>query len=746
MSEKYNDDYVKEILESEKIPERLEPDNIKEMLDNSNALKKRRKIRRGKALRIVSAAAAFAIVVSTSLYFMKPLYYNRFIKDESVDNKPASFAVSSMTAAADYGDIYSFFFAASAVNRFKDNFFTFTNGDLNRKEVEFDTIAESYEDEMVYGNGNYAEDGIVGEENNADIPSAESSSMAAADISSAQNSLMKDVGVGDEENEYSDTYSQETGVLEADIVKTDGKNIFYSYNDELYIAKTDKGRFEDHYKTDVTNLLGVSDDKYIAAIEDMYIYNNKLILISSVWEPEDNIAVYDDVMYDTCYPYLSNADTYVMIVNIADRITLDGYYVQEGYYSDVRLMSDGYLYVISNDEKYLDFNKTGKDDIGNYIPEYCVDGENCYVKPDDIMIPAERFSDIYDYVSYTNVTGLNLNGEIPWDPVDMKSIAGYTNNLYCSQQNLYVVSGYDESEITRFLISEGTIMIQASGKVNGYVNDQFSMSEYNGYFRIAVTENVNDTENKRRWFGWNSGSTTDSATMIYRKNSVYIFDMSMNIVGSISDFGLNEQIKSVNFNGDKAYVVTFRNTDPLYAIDLSDPSDPKMLDELKISGYSSYMQQWGEGLILGFGAEADVDSGGETGIKLTMFDNSDPENLKAIDSVSITQTEESYVYSEGLYERKALYIDPERNIIGFPMERFIYTETEDFQDSYEFYSYENGRFVYKGSIKYGTEEYRCANYCFVRVVYIDGYLYAVSSSEFRSADAVTFEEVDKAVF
>lgn len=719
MSEKYNDENVKKILRSQEIPKRLEPESIKEMLDNSNAVNNRKRIKRKKTLRIVSAAAAFAVAVTATLHFTDPAVFK---SDKTSDEDSFSIAreLTTMKAAADYSDIYSYFFAAKVVNKFNKfmDGLDFTLGGTKEADMEADMF--------------YEEGGVVGEESSEEYAEIgeyaddSSSSMADTNADASNDVINNELNAEEsEKKEYSDTYSQETDVLEADIVKTDGNYIFYAIEDTLYISGVDKGRFTSAYKTDVSNLLGVSDDEYDETINDMYIYNGKLILICSVGEPYAGDTVY----YDYDYGYNTDCayecpDTYVMIVDISERITLDGYYVQEGAYSDVRLMSNGFLYVISNDDKYLDLDKIQKDDIEAYVPRYCVCETSEFVKPDDIMIPPGSLKEIYDYVSYTNVSGLNLNSQEPWSPVDMKSIAGYSDNIYCSQQNLYVASGYDKTDITRFSISDGVIEIAASGTVEGYIKDQFSMSEKDGYLRIAVTEDV--------WLG-----------DVSRKNSVYVLDMSLNTVGSISDIGLNEEIKSVNFNGNIAYVVTFRNTDPLYAIDLSDPASPKMLDELKVSGYSAYMQNWGDGLLVGFGVEADENTGMERGIKLSMFDNSDPENLQLLDSVSITDDEAEYVYSEGVYERKALYIDPERNIIGFPVLKSRYN-SYTMVYSYSFYSYVNGKFVSRGGVTAETYDYEKEP--FRRAVFIDGYLYVVSAGDFRALDAITFAHTDEAVF
>lgn len=709
MSENNNDKRIKNILENCSIPERLEPENIKKMLDNNNAQKRRREIKKNRIMRIVSTAAALVLIFGTSVYFMKPALYE---KKSIITNMNKTADVSLMKSADNYSDVYNYFTTSNKLTKFKNILGEILNGGVKGgDEIGFTGSGDiAYEDAM----------------------SAES-----ADGAYNENAPMDSIYGAEEDadkKDYSDTYNQEDGVLEADIVKTDGDRIFYASGDNIYIAQADNGKFTAHSYLSVSSKLGINNIS--GEIRDMYIYKGKLIAICDYY---NNMDMNGKEYYDTSYCYGIEADTYTAIFDIVS-LELIGYYVQEGKYNDVRLMSDGYLYIISSDDKYLDYDKTTNEDIDNYIPEYRVGDESCYVDPENIMIPSCKITELYDYVSYTNISGLDLNSDAPNQPVDMKSIAGYTNNVYCSSQNLYVVSGYDESEITRFSISGGIVAPQSSGKVDGYVNDQFSMSEYNGYFRIAVTENI--WEESTESVGEDSSIAAN--TLVTQKNSIYILDMDMKIIGSISDFGINEQIKSVNFSGDTAYVVTFRQTDPLYAIDLSNPHSPVMLDELKISGYSSYMQKWDVGLLLGFGAQADEETGWETGIKVTMFDNSNPDNLKELDAVYLTSgSEYEYIYSEGIYERKALFIDPEKNLIGFPVNKYNYNEGGKSLYSYQFYSYENGKLIYKGSI---NKENGQDSENFRRAIYIDGYLYAVSADEFKAADAVTITQTDSIEF
>lgn len=666
MSEKYSAEDIKKNLSAESIPKKLEPENIKLMLDNLNAPEiRKQRIRKSTITRITSIAAAFTIVLGTSVYFAKSgLFEHNSLKTLTNDISDKSDDSQSIRTADSYKEVYSYF-------KIKKLFSSLKFGAFNKSE-------------------DIVEEAVTSDE-------------------------FKETGYEDEGGElnYSDTYNQEEGVLEADIVKTDGKNIYYASENKIRAVKVMNGNFTDSYTIDLQENI---DSEYLY-IQDLYIYNDKLVVLSTFSKD-----IVEDDYYDCCY---SNPTTCLSFFSTEGQLEYIGTYMQEGEYNDVRMMSDGYLYVVSNDKKHYSAENFKKDDIDEYIPEYSVNGKSEYVKPECIVMPPNIFDDYYSYASYINIAGFNLNGSDITAPCDMKSVAGYSGNVYCTLENLYITFGNSDTQITRFSIDGGIINPQATGKVSGSVNDQFSMSEYNGYFRIATTI-----------------SSFDVDRMTYN-NALYVLDMNLNEVGSISDFGIDEIIRSVNFSGDLAYVVTFMKTDPLYAVDLSDPSKPVMLDEFKITGYNSYMQKWTNGLLFGFGISADED-GRETGIKFTMFDNSDPAELEAVDSIEMEG------WSEARYERKALFINPEMNLIGFPVEKNEHTDEYGKTDSfYEFYSFENNKFVFKGAVKGMTHMYNYTsgvvteNYTpFSRAVYINGYIYFVSANMFKSADLNTITEKD----
>lgn len=677
MSDKYNDKNIKNMLEEKKVPQELCPESVKKMLDKFGHENRRKNKLKFNILKIGSIAAALALVIGiTANAYIKN---NHKCTDDLISQNiiyKNDQNVSNMKYAKSYDDIYNYFKLSKQISK---------SNDTDDMDMGMPENGAEFADEA-YGDG--------------------SSSNANAKHYNNQN------------DDFTNTYNQESGVLEADKVKTDGKTIFYVSGNEIRAAQVDKGKF--------TKVRTFADN--LGYIYDMYLYDNKLVVIS------DNITQLnnEDTLDGCCYNYEEN-NTLITIYSKND-YSLIGQYQQEGRYTDVRLREDGNMYLISDDTKDNYDLEFSVEDTERYVPSYLINNESKELECSDILISDISPDDSSSWISYINISSFNLNSEYPYEPTDVKSIAGNAGTIYCSMNNLYITFGYDNTEITRFAIEDGKITPEAGTSVKGIVNDQFSMSEYNGYFRIATTFDTLD------FLGLNDINTN---------NCLYVLDMNLNEVGSISDFGLDETIKSVNYNGDMAYIVTFRQTDPLYAIDLSDPANPKKTDELKITGYSSYMQKWSDGMLLGFGESGD-EEGNLNGLKLSMFDNSDPNNLKIIDSIeinSLTDTQKSaYSYSYALYDRKALLISPKKNIIGIPVNiDSIYTNSYSGVSSYKFYSFENNRFTELGELKMDISEGYYSE-GFQRVIIINDYIYVLSDVIFMSADINNFEQIDSFTF
>lgn len=763
-----NNKKLRELLTEEPVPQELEPENIKKMLDEKAPARKRNKIKRSMALRITAGAAACAVVGTTAVHFAgqrnvinnnKSLINSEYekvtnsVKDVADGEKyELKTQAPYMSGASDYSEVYKLFEESTKEYSGLDRGFGYMEetADAVNGDAEFYDEAESVDNSMKAETPTEAQDGAAP----TDAPV---------------------FSENEDDDDYSETYNQEEGVLEADIVKTDGKCIYYIYNNYNYgnynddgiyenysreiplmnVAAVDKGTFTSSEKIDLRvdadSYFGGGFDASYCYVQDMYVYNDMLLVVGSIsaekWVYfDENGKRIDDGDMDSNYfqDYLNKEAVFVSVYTTGESPQLLDTYYQEGSYEDVRISPDGYMYLISDYFTQSTNVVENENELENYVPTCGINDKASYIPAEDILLPTESESKS-DRLSYTVIGSLDLNvsGEIT--AVDSKALAGYTGQVYCSQNNLYTntYSPFERNDeeslktektnITRIEINAGTITPAASGTIEGTVKDQFSMSEYNGYFRVAA---------HRQYYDYEFVPYDDYEI----DNCVYVLDLDMNIVGESEAFGQGESIKSASFSGDISYVVTYEQTDPLFAIDLSEPTAPAIMDEFKILGYSTYMQQWNDGQLLGFGIAADED-GIERGIKLTMFDNSDPYNLQAIDTFEFIRGEDQYIGSDAVWERKALFIAPEKNLIGFPLYRYDYNEDWDTsgQYVYMFFSFEDGKFVYQGEFANDIVDYVNTNN-FTRAVYIGDYVYIISGSNFIAADINTMEKTDEVFF
>lgn len=231
-------------------------------------------------------------------------------------------------------------------------------------------------------------------------------------------------------------------------------------------------------------------------------------------------------------------------------------------------------------------------------------------------------------------------------------------------------------------ISMSDLMIKASGSVPGHLLNQFALDEHEGNLRVATT------------VGESFGLVT--------ANDVYVLDGNLNRIGSVKDLGLEERIYSARFLGDMGYLVTFREIDPFYILDLSDPRNPQMKGELKIPGYSSYLHPIEENRILGIGKEG-------WNVKISLFDVSDHHDPREIDKYLLNES-----WSEILSNHHAFLLDSKHKIFFLPGSRgaYIFSFSED-----------------KISLKKTIQERQVK-----RALYIDDYLYIVSARKITVLD------------
>lgn len=210
----------------------------------------------------------------------------------------------------------------------------------------------------------------------------------------------------------------------------------------------------------------------------------------------------------------------------------------------------------------------------------------------------------------------------------------------------------EKTVIHKIAIKKNQLQYRTSGTVPGYVLNQFSMDEKDGYFRIATTKS-------RSWSQFN-----DKLQQSY--NNLYILDENLNIVGKIERIAESERIYSVRFMQDRAYMVTFQRIDPLFVIDLKNPTQPKILGELKLPAFSTYLHPYDETTLIGLGKETEISQGGGVrtlSLKIALFDVSDVARPKVID----TYTFEKNSSSLAEYLHKAFLFSKEKNLLVIPV-------------------------------------------------------------------------------
>lgn len=449
---------------------------------------------------------------------------------------------------------------------------------------------------------------------------------------------------GSDVKDFYDTNVREQGVDEADIIKTDGTYIYILRNcEELLIFRADE---KDTALVSVTDLssAGESGTRYSA---DMYVDGDQLFIAC-----EENVRI-EGLSSDgqqSIYQWKNMTKLYTMDISDREHPEQTAEFSQDGSYSQSRKVGDTiYLYSRWYPDVYDTYENS------NLIP-----------KVDGVDLPAETICipDCVTDAAYLIVS--SVKAEDPAEAFDTKALISGAGLVYATQQSLYLVnSDYDSvplrSEIVKFALEEGSIKGIGACKVRGEVHNSFSIDEYNDHLRVLTTYRGSETAGIMEFLGDLFGFDYYDDQEWVRRNAVYIFDKDMHRVSKLGGIARNEEIRSARYFGDTVYFVTFRNTDPLFTADLSDPENPVITGELKISGFSSYLHPYGEGRLLGMGYEADENTGRTTGLKLSMFDVSDPTNVKEIGRFVIP----GITWCAALDNYKAILAQGNKNLIGF---------------------------------------------------------------------------------
>jgi inhibitor of cysteine peptidase len=527
--------------------------------------------------------------------------------------------------------------------------------------------------------------------------------------------------------DYSLTNVQVEGVDEADIVKTDGTYIYIISNQSIVILKA--------YPPEEAQIL--SRIKFEGGIRGVFINQDKLVVFEDIGYYYDYYGYYKPTAEPADY---QGPKTSIRIYSIADRAnptSVRNVSVGGNYFSS--RMIGNYAYVVVN-QPALTYQ-------GNVtIPVICYADRTEPVPASEIF-----YANITDnFNTYVNVLAINILDDHE-APNEKSYLIGYASTMYVSQNNIYITySTYNDqiqgTKVHRISISEGEIVYQASGEVPGYVLNQFSMDEFNGYFRIATTEGE----------VWATGESTS-------RNNVYILDMELDTVGMLEDLAPGEKIHSARFMGNRCYLVTFKKIDPLFVIDLTIPTNPTVLGQLKITGYSDYLHPYDENHIIGIGKETiEAEEGNFAwyqGVKISLFDVTDVAVPKEIAKYEIGDRGTD---SPILYDHKAFLFDKERSLLVIPV-----TVAEINPDKYpggvptSMYGdfVWDGAYVFRISLEEGLEfrggithlpdnselmksgYYYHSAYSVKRSLYIDNILYTISELKIKMNSLADLSEI-----
>lgn len=556
--------------------------------------------------------------------------------------------------------------------------------------------------------------------------------------------------------DYSTTNIQVAGVDEADTVKTDGQYIYTLSSKQA----TSPSYSYDSFSQVSNNIYIVSANPQNPDIISKIVLDKQSTPIGMFLSSDSKKLVVFESKYQsfpygsreiTIMPYYSSQFTAIYVYDISNKAypTLARNLTVTGNYFNSRM-------------------------IGNYV--YAVTSQNAYIYDDVVPVPAlynggiasaSSASSIYyadmnqsSSYSFTSFYGLDLSNDLE-QPAKMTVLMSGASTMYVSPDNIYVaypnwVNGSDVTAIYRVKIDGLQLTLQAQGNVPGYTINQYAIDEYSGNLRIAT--NLWQYTAQSDVLGWQQGAQV---------NNVYVLDQNLAIIGRLEGLAVGENLHSVRFMGERGYLVTFKMTDPLFVIDLSQPSNPTVLGELVIPGYSDYLHPYDATHLIGVGKEA-VDSGHDfafyQGVKLALFDVSNVNNpVQVANYVIGDRGTDSAVLSDP----KAFLFDKTKDLLVMPVSLALLSEENRqqqgsaaygrtvWQGAYVFSVSANGNFTLKGTVTHldasllnstgylndSNNYYTTQNQWITRTLYIDNTLYTISNSEVKLNSLTNLSEI-----
>lgn len=503
---------------------------------------------------------------------------------------------------------------------------------------------------------------------------------------------------------YTQTNTQVKGVDEADFMKNDGTRIFTLSGSTLYATQSWPPQ-------DIKSKGSLAIEGWP---QSMFLdENNRITVLSSVWltDPTANdgkTAGDADYCY---YCYSGTQATKITVVDVTDmaamKVTSELYY--PGYMADTRRIGSSVRIVIGdyfnwpegvsywppydanhpdgyNDKVWfnaqLDILKSKNEAaIRSQTLDFWLKKGKRKAQDGSLIDVGYSCGDFTQMNAPTKLTGLLNIITVNLDKLDQGTghrvtLLGDLGTVYASAKSLYVAEWHwwwgwwwngqqDAAYIHKFDITNpDKAVYQASGPITGHIRDQFSLDEHNDNLRVAHTIQTwkDDPASDDQWAG--TWETTNRVTVLGQDGA------ALNVRGTTPELAKGETIQSARFLGDKGYVVTFRQVDPLFTIDLSDASSPKVVGELKVPGFSTYIHPLDDNHLLTIGVYQPEQTDPNQPVnweerrqQLTIFDVTDFAN--PVQKFTLTSGT-AYGWSEAQWDHKAFNYFPERGLLAVP--------------------------------------------------------------------------------
>lgn len=552
-----------------------------------------------------------------------------------------------------------------------------------------------------------------------------------------------------------DVYStnvQVAGIDESDIVKTDGKYLYHA-------------RYDDSNGRSEVAIVSASDLKLVSTIplgsntsSELYLYNDRLVVIDSVpakeaqdlsgeirytlgeLAPSGQTAVSDAASNTLIAPSYKrimppqNTMTRAAVYDIKDKAHPKelNKLVQDGRYISSRLQGEQ-LYLVTNKTSSYEMPYDAMP-AREIIPSIAQNDQVGLIKAEDIIL-----SPYMQNANYAVVSSVNLSS----NKVNTKAVLGMVDQIVMSEKSLLLTSGiydYDAQSgsrqntgIVKFDLNNGDLSFKADTLVEGYIDSQFAIDEYQGNLRVATTSL--------------RGNNTQS--------NVYVYNESLKQIGAVENLAPGEVIHSVRFSGEVGYVVTFKQIDPLFVIDLKDPAKPVVKGELKIPGFSEYLHPIGDGKLIGLGVNTLLNQSGgviQDGLKLSLFDVSNPSDPIEEFKLEIGNMGSS---SEALNNHKAFMYYPAKGLFGFPADIYTaksgrYGDTSSVFNGFIVFKIKKDGIELAGRVPSNGEQQGIDKFDYSNVinrgVYIGDKLYTISNGKLMAYSLKSFNKLDELVY